>query len=118
MTLDKTITAVLAVVCGFSGIYLLSKPKSAFENDSKPGGQNFSLYSETIFENKEAEIIGEYLSHGIGGTTFRLPSGDVLKIVSLEKEAEKLKFDEKYVEKIAREKFRMVRPGEKVFKVE
>jgi len=84
MTLDKTMTAVLAVVCGFSGIYLLSKPKSAFENDSKPGGQNFSLYSETIFENKEAEIIGEYLSHGIGGTTFRLPSGDVLKIVSLE----------------------------------
>ena len=40
------------------------------------------------------------------------------QIVSLEKEAEKLKFDEKYVEKIAREKFRMVRPGEKVFKVE
>jgi len=40
------------------------------------------------------------------------------QIVALEKEAEKLKFDEKYVEKIAREKFRMVRPGEKVFKVE
>jgi len=40
------------------------------------------------------------------------------QIVSLEKEAEKLKFDEKYVEKIAREKFRMVKPGEKVFKVE
>jgi len=40
------------------------------------------------------------------------------QIVALEKEAEKLKFDEKYVEKIAREKFRMVKPGEKVFKVE
>ena len=40
------------------------------------------------------------------------------QIVSLEKEAEKLKFDEKYIEKIAREKFRMVKPGEKVFKVE
>ena len=40
------------------------------------------------------------------------------QIVSLEKEAEKLKFDEKYVEKIAREKFRMVKPGEKVFNVE
>ena len=38
------------------------------------------------------------------------------QIVSLEKEAEKLKFDEKYVEKIAREKFRMVKPGEKVFR--
>tara|TARA_B100001250_G_scaffold226279_1_gene194106 strand:- start:39 stop:320 length:282 start_codon:yes stop_codon:yes gene_type:complete len=40
------------------------------------------------------------------------------QIVSLEKEAEKLKFDEKYVETIAREKFMMVEPGEKVFKVE
>ena len=40
------------------------------------------------------------------------------QIVGLEKEDEKLKFDEKYVEKIAREKFRMVKPGEKVFKVE
>ena len=47
---------------------------------------SLNLYSETIFENKEAEIIGDYLNHGIGGTTFRLPSGDVLKIVSLEKD--------------------------------
>lgn len=44
-----------------------------------------SPYSTTEFENKEAEIIGDYLAHGVGGTTFRLPqSGDVLKIVSLE----------------------------------
>jgi len=40
------------------------------------------------------------------------------QIASLEKEAEKLEFDEKYIEQIAREKFRMVKPGEKVFKVE
>ena len=40
------------------------------------------------------------------------------QISSLEKEAEKLEFDEKYIEKIAREKFRMSKPGEKVFKVE
>ena len=40
------------------------------------------------------------------------------QIASLEKEAEKLEFDEQYIEKIAREKFRMVKPGEKVFKVE
>ena len=40
------------------------------------------------------------------------------QITSLEKEAEKLEFDEKYIEKIAREKFRMSKPGEKVFKVE
>lgn len=40
------------------------------------------------------------------------------QIAALEKEAEKLEFDEKYIEKIAREKFRMSKPGEKVFKVE
>ena len=40
------------------------------------------------------------------------------QIAFLEKEAEKLEFDEKYIEKIAREKFRMSKPGEKVFKVE
>ena len=34
-----------------------------------------------------------------------------------EKEEEKLKFDEKYIEKIAREKFKMVKPGERVFKI-
>ena len=39
------------------------------------------------------------------------------QIAMLEKEQEKLKFDEKYIEKIAREKFKMVRPGERVFKL-
>ena len=39
------------------------------------------------------------------------------RIAMLEKEEEKLKFDEKYIEKIAREKFKMVKPGERVFKV-
>ena len=39
------------------------------------------------------------------------------QIAMLEKEAEKLKFDEKYIEKIAREKFKMVKPGERVFKI-
>ena len=39
------------------------------------------------------------------------------QIAMLEKEEEKVKFDEKYIEKIAREKFKMVKPGERVFKV-
>lgn len=39
------------------------------------------------------------------------------QIAMLEKEEERLKFDEKYLEKIAREKFKMVKPGERVFKV-
>lgn len=80
MLLDKNLP-LFAVALGISGIYLLSKPKSAFSAMSAP----ISPYSTTEFENKEAEIIGDYLAHGVGGTTFRLPqSGDVLKIVSLE----------------------------------
>jgi len=39
------------------------------------------------------------------------------QISMLEKEEERLKFDEKYIEKIAREKFKIVKPGERVFKV-
>ena len=39
------------------------------------------------------------------------------QIAMLEKEEENLKYDEKYIEKIAREKFKMVKPGERVFKV-
>ena len=39
------------------------------------------------------------------------------QIAIIEKEEEKLKFDEKYIEKIAREKFKMVKPGERVFKI-
>ena len=39
------------------------------------------------------------------------------QIAIIEKEEEKLKFEEKYIEKIAREKFKMVKPGERVFKV-
>jgi len=39
------------------------------------------------------------------------------QIAMLEKEEERLKFDKKYIEKIAREKFKMVKPGERVFKV-
>ena len=39
------------------------------------------------------------------------------QIALLEKEEEKLKFDEKYIEKIAREKYKMVKPGERVFKI-
>ena len=40
------------------------------------------------------------------------------EIAELQKEYEKLQFDEDYIEKIAREKLKMVKPGEKVFKIE
>jgi Septum formation initiator len=40
------------------------------------------------------------------------------EIASLKRESEKLEFDQDYIEKIAREKLKMSKPGEKVFKVE
>ena len=39
------------------------------------------------------------------------------QIAMLEKEEEKLKFDEKYIEKIAREEYGMKKPGERVYKI-
>ncbi len=40
------------------------------------------------------------------------------EIANLKRESEKLEFDEDYIEKIAREKLKMAKPGEKVFKIE
>lgn len=40
------------------------------------------------------------------------------EIANLKRESEKLEFDQDYVEKIAREKLKMAKPGEKVFKIE
>ena len=40
------------------------------------------------------------------------------EIANLKRESEKLQFDQDYVEKIAREKLKMAKPGEKVFKIE
>jgi len=37
--------------------------------------------------------------------------------ISIQEEIQKLKYDTSYVEKVARERFLMVKPGEKVFKV-
>ena len=40
------------------------------------------------------------------------------EIANLKRESEKLEFDQDYIEKIAREKLKMAKPGEKVFKIE
>ncbi len=41
----------------------------------------------------------------------------ILKESQLTQEIEQIKTDDEYLEKIAREKFQMVKPGEKVFRV-
>tara|TARA_B100000427_G_scaffold17783_1_gene13765 strand:- start:2713 stop:2994 length:282 start_codon:yes stop_codon:yes gene_type:complete len=40
------------------------------------------------------------------------------EISSLKRESEKLKDDQDYIEKVAREKLKMAKPGEKVFRIE
>ena len=61
-------------LAGIFGIYLISNVKNGIS--SLPG-----LHQDLRLE---AEIIGDYFAHGVGGSVFRLPSGDVLKVVSLE----------------------------------
>ena len=76
--------AILALALGSIGIFgfsAISKVKS--RNTTGLLRDELSAEEENLLKN--AEIIGDYLSHGYGGTAFRLPDGNVLKIVSLEK---------------------------------
>tara|TARA_B100000902_G_scaffold222901_1_gene211762 strand:+ start:1696 stop:2343 length:648 start_codon:yes stop_codon:yes gene_type:complete len=76
--------AILALALGSIGIIGLSSISKA-----KSGSITGAVTSHPTVEEenllKNAEIIGDYISHGYGGTAFRLPDGNVLKIVSLEK---------------------------------
>ena len=78
----------LVVLTGILGIWFITKVKTQ-ENDPQdsptPPSRNLEiLYFLKSEWEKQAEIIGDYLAHGIGGSVFRLPSGDVMKVVSLE----------------------------------
>jgi len=76
--------AILALALGSIGIFgfsAFSKAKNRNMDTVVPSHP--TVEQETLLKN--AEIIGDYLSHGYGGTAFRLPDGNVLKIVSLEK---------------------------------
>ncbi len=76
--------AILALALGSIGVL-------GFSAVSKAKNRNMDIFSNrhpTVEQEnllKNAEIIGDYLAHGYGGTAFRLPDGNVLKIVSLEK---------------------------------
>ncbi len=82
------IGAGLVTLLGIFGIYFVTKDKNPIIEPGKgetPTSRNVQiLYYLNQAEAKEAEIIGDYLAHGIGGSVFRLPSGDVMKVVSLE----------------------------------
>jgi len=79
------IGATVVTLLGIFGIYLVTKPKTEeMITPEHPSSNLQILYYFHQAEEKEAEIIGDYLAHGIGGSVFRLPSGDVMKVVSLE----------------------------------
>jgi len=79
------VLAVCATIIG--GFWISSSKNGIMHNSPVFESGNCEFESENGKYFFRAEIIGNYLSHGIGGTAFRLPeSGDVLKIVSLEQD--------------------------------
>tara|TARA_Y100000034_G_scaffold18727_1_gene20798 strand:- start:1932 stop:2627 length:696 start_codon:yes stop_codon:yes gene_type:complete len=72
----------ISLVVGISGIFLITRAKTG--NTVTRLSSNIHTRSSNIGEDFEADIIGDYVAHGHAGSVFRLPSGDVLKIVSLE----------------------------------
>ena len=75
----------ISLVAGISGIFLITRNKTG--NTVTRLSSNIHSRSSNIDDDFEAEIIGDYIAHGVGGSVFRLPSGDVLKIVSLENDS-------------------------------
>jgi hypothetical protein len=76
---------VLAVIgLGISGFFFL---KSAKTPNNPKLNHTVALNVSKITRNEgfEAEIIGDYLAHGFGGTALRLADGNVLKVISLER---------------------------------
>ena len=96
----------ISLVAGISAIFLISRTKTGntvtrLSSNIHPRSSNINCsicgnFADCGVENCdlcisccneedfEAEIIGDYLAHGVGGSVFRLPSGDVMKVVSLE----------------------------------
>ena len=77
----SNIGAGLVAILGIFGIYSITKTKTQemthLEHLSPHSRNGRILYYLNQAEEKEAEIIGDYLAHGIGGSVFRLPSGTV-----------------------------------------
>ena len=101
----------ISLLAGISGIFLITRTKtgntvtllssnihtrssnincSICGNFADCGVENCDLCiscCKEVAQDFEAEIIGDYIAHGVGGSAFRLPSGDVLKIISLENDS-------------------------------
>jgi len=78
---SSTFKKTIPLLVGISAVYWIFKPKTSI---SEPGDS----WTPPSLDTKFAEIIGDYIAHGMGGSVFRLPSGDVLKVISLENDGE------------------------------
>ena len=103
--------------------------KKSFKQ-SKPG--SFSIFQKQFFKGLvllicfSLVIVFIFGDHGLL-KLYKIKNERLLiqkKIASLRKEREKLKTEKikiendlSYIEKIAREKYKMVKPGEKIFKI-
>jgi len=78
-----------SLVLGFLGLFLITRTKSTVLRS----GAELRHYFQDLNpipkkrDIRDAEVIGDYFNEGLGGSVFRMSSGDVLKVVSLERDA-------------------------------
>jgi len=100
----------ITVVLGIFGLFLITGAKSPnlqgqSGNSLKSHNSETSLlpnHLDSLLKNAEM-IVGDYIAHGHGGSVFRLPNGDALKVVALNKKYEGMNINQDqadFIEKI------------------
>ncbi len=89
MDFDPKLGIATSVVLGFLGLFLITTDKSAVRTHLPKSNPDFRDLNPIPKKRntKDAEVIGDYFNEGLGGSVFRMTSGDVLKVVSLERDA-------------------------------
>ena len=89
MEFDPKMGVGTSLVLGFLGLFLITRTKSTVLRS----GAELRHYFQDLNpipkkrDIRDAEVIGDYFNEGLGGSVFRMSSGDVLKVVSLERDA-------------------------------
>lgn len=100
----------ITVVLGIFGLFLITGSKStnlhrmSGNSSTLNTSQTLSLpnHLDSLLKNAEM-IVGDYIAHGHGGSVFRLPSGDALKVVALDKKYDGMNINQDqadFIEKI------------------
>ena len=89
MEFDPKLGVATSFVLGVLGLFLITRDKivvPASLANLNPDFQNLNPIPKKR-DIRDAEVIGDYFNEGLGGSVFRMSSGDVLKVVSLERDA-------------------------------